>query len=57
MKQTKDELIKEVQKLSVAKHTYNELNRMDRSQLELIIKFKKSLKDVKEGRIKKVSNI
>jgi hypothetical protein len=42
---TKEELIKEVQSLSVARHSKKELMRLTEEQLKDIIKFKKSLKE------------
>jgi len=50
-KETKEDLIKEVQRLSAAKHSKKELDKINEEDLKDIIQFKNSLKDVKSGRI------
>ena len=51
IKKTKEDLIKEVQRLSAAKHSKKELDKINEEDLKDIIQFKKSLGDVKAGRI------
>jgi len=53
MKETREDLIKEVQRLSIAKHSKKELDKFSEGSLRMIIQFKKSLGDVNAGRINK----